>query len=128
MSVGCLCKQKTAYEWRMSDWSSDVCSADLLEGAVGALAPGVGLGRFLPGRVDVLHLDRRVFLDDMDVHLLQQRRGGVGQPRLPLAGVVDVPEIGRTSRRERVVHSLEILGDPAPIKNTPKPQPPINTK
>src|SRR3546814_8860360 len=23
-------KQKTAYEWRISDWSSDVCSSDLL--------------------------------------------------------------------------------------------------
>src|SRR3546814_3372779 len=22
-------KQKTAYEWRVSDWSSDVCSSDL---------------------------------------------------------------------------------------------------
>src|SRR3546814_4987954 len=35
MSVGCvlLCffffKQKTAYEMRISDWSSDVCSSDL---------------------------------------------------------------------------------------------------
>src|SRR3546814_7265568 len=27
----CLfCKQKTAYEMRISDWSSDVCSSDLL--------------------------------------------------------------------------------------------------
>src|SRR3546814_9787773 len=25
-------KQKTAYEMRISDWSSDVCSSDLLEG------------------------------------------------------------------------------------------------
>src|SRR3546814_8206895 len=25
----CLCKQKTAYEMRISDWSSDVCSSDL---------------------------------------------------------------------------------------------------
>src|SRR3546814_4182890 len=25
----CLCKQKTAYEMRISDWSSDVCSAVL---------------------------------------------------------------------------------------------------
>src|SRR3546814_10853191 len=29
----CVCvfffKQKTAYEWRISDWSSDVCSSDL---------------------------------------------------------------------------------------------------
>src|SRR3546814_6256580 len=24
-----LCKQKTAYEMRISDWSSDVCSSDL---------------------------------------------------------------------------------------------------
>src|SRR3546814_6774963 len=24
-------KQKTAYEWRISDWSSDVCSSDLAE-------------------------------------------------------------------------------------------------
>src|SRR3546814_2090840 len=27
-------KQKTAYEMRISDWSSDVCSSDLLEFAV----------------------------------------------------------------------------------------------
>src|SRR3546814_13810106 len=26
-----LCKQKTAYEMRISDWSSDVCSSDLLQ-------------------------------------------------------------------------------------------------
>src|SRR3546814_3105593 len=32
--VGCFiffCKQKTAYEVLISDWSSDVCSSDLLE-------------------------------------------------------------------------------------------------
>src|SRR3546814_7603556 len=29
-------KQKTAYEMRISDWSSDVCSSDLLAGALGA--------------------------------------------------------------------------------------------
>src|SRR3546814_2176835 len=28
-------KQKTAYEMRISDWSSDVCSSDLGGGAVG---------------------------------------------------------------------------------------------
>src|SRR3546814_10744530 len=27
-------KQKTAYEMRISDWSSDVCSSDLAEGGV----------------------------------------------------------------------------------------------
>src|SRR3546814_4197234 len=34
----CLCffffKQKTAYEMRISDWSSDVCSSDLINGRV----------------------------------------------------------------------------------------------
>src|SRR3546814_3157532 len=30
----CFCKQKTAYEMRISDWSSDVCSSDLLVAAV----------------------------------------------------------------------------------------------
>src|SRR3546814_2734661 len=27
-----FCKQKTAYEMRISDWSSDVCSSDLILG------------------------------------------------------------------------------------------------
>src|SRR3546814_2387275 len=29
-SVFFVCKQKTAYEMRISDWSSDVCSSDLV--------------------------------------------------------------------------------------------------
>src|SRR3546814_2874086 len=37
-------KQKTAYEMRISDWSSDVCSSDLLEG--GELAGAVGVAGF----------------------------------------------------------------------------------
>src|SRR3546814_7666842 len=46
---GCFCffffKQKTAYEMRISDWSSDVCSADLL------LDQGIfGLGQDLDQR------------------------------------------------------------------------------
>src|SRR3546814_9776378 len=32
----CVFKQKTAYEMRISDWSSDVCSSDLAKGIVGA--------------------------------------------------------------------------------------------
>src|SRR3546814_19886325 len=31
----CFCKQKTAYEMRISDWSSDVCSSDLFKAPVG---------------------------------------------------------------------------------------------
>src|SRR3546814_3109626 len=29
-----FCKQKTAYEMRISDWSSDVCSSDLIDGFI----------------------------------------------------------------------------------------------
>src|SRR3546814_4327048 len=32
----CFIKQKTAYELRISDWSSDVCSSDLRAGTDGA--------------------------------------------------------------------------------------------
>src|SRR3546814_979150 len=39
-------KQKTAYEMRISDWSSDVCSSDLVEFAIGQAAAS--------------HLDREV--------------------------------------------------------------------
>src|SRR3546814_10648248 len=34
-------KQKTAYEMRISDWSSDVCSSDLLPFGVGELGEAV---------------------------------------------------------------------------------------
>src|SRR3546814_15355441 len=33
-----ICKQKTAYELRISDWSSDVCSSDLMAGSALGLA------------------------------------------------------------------------------------------
>src|SRR3546814_2310588 len=37
-------KQKTAYEMRISDWSSDVCSSDLAIGAIGGGIRGYELG------------------------------------------------------------------------------------
>src|SRR3546814_9945301 len=52
-----FCKQKTAYEMRISDWSSDVCSSDLLEVAVLAALGELGAEDLLPVRapVDLLH-------------------------------------------------------------------------
>src|SRR3546814_17180542 len=67
-------KQKTAYEMRISDWSSDVCSSDLLEvlvrsarppepGVVGdvqqPLRPGTVVARG-PAREDCLVADERL--------------------------------------------------------------------
>src|SRR3546814_5128980 len=40
-------KQKTAYEMRISDWSSDVCSSDLTRGAVAEVGKALGLPRDL---------------------------------------------------------------------------------
>src|SRR3546814_12036178 len=48
-------KQKTAYEMRISDWSSDVCSSDLLVDQVrpvGELAAEFGLQFLAEGMVD----------------------------------------------------------------------------
>src|SRR3546814_4139474 len=45
MCVFFFFKQKTAYEMRISDWSSDVCSSDLRDGMLlatkGGIIPGV---------------------------------------------------------------------------------------
>src|SRR3546814_8597038 len=35
-------KQKTAYEMRISDWSSDVCSSDLMSSRASAIAESAG--------------------------------------------------------------------------------------
>src|SRR3546814_1656810 len=43
-------KQKTAYELRISDWSSDVCSSDLFLDQVEELQPAIGV--FLGDRDD----------------------------------------------------------------------------
>src|SRR3546814_390218 len=41
-------KQKTAYEMRISDWSSDVCSSDILDRAHSEKARHIQIGRLLP--------------------------------------------------------------------------------
>src|SRR3546814_5223667 len=54
MCIDCIFffKQKTAYEVRISDWSSDVCSSDLPNGAPhGAPRPGLRPAGGLPRRL-----------------------------------------------------------------------------
>src|SRR3546814_15229782 len=41
----CFCNQKTVYELRISDWSSDVCSPDLLVEQVAGAVPRLGQRR-----------------------------------------------------------------------------------
>src|SRR3546814_6132319 len=58
--------QKTAYEMRISDWSSDVCSSDLAVCIDGELRSLLGaLGRALPGRVALVSGRSIAQLDEM---------------------------------------------------------------
>src|SRR3546814_17174027 len=96
-------KQKTAYEMRISDWSSDVCSSDLHEGADLGVEPRVV-------QVEVLADDAVEHAQEPD-H--QQRQRGDAVAAVDAAefrqhGAVHAAaqqhglEIGRASCRERV--------------------------
>src|SRR3546814_18354154 len=65
-------KQKTAYEMRISDWSSDVCSSDLCPGLSGPHAAPAGL-RFGPGQPAYHHRLRRSTAGDDHRHAQQYR-------------------------------------------------------
>src|SRR3546814_9023254 len=72
--VLCLFKQKTAYEMRISDWSSDVCSSDLFSLAIAAFW---GIIAYKAG------------LRAYDAYVLNQRPiGAVGIPLAVSYGVV----------------------------------------
>src|SRR3546814_2890138 len=81
-------KQKTAYEMRISDWSSDVCSSDLF----------VRLREIPVGRE--LHLVQQGFpVDSRPVRLVDV--GPLSLDKVPVLLRL-VEEIGRASCRERV--------------------------
>src|SRR3546814_19845608 len=83
-------KQKTAYEMRISDWSSDVCSSDLHERRA-LSAPPAPADILRPARVDL-----SPYLGHAASPLSFQRRAH--------------GEIGRASCRERVVSVRVDLG------------------
>src|SRR3546814_1840091 len=90
-------KQKTAYEMRISDWSSDVCSSDLrLRPALGCAIALVS-GRRLE---DVDQLFAPLKLAAAGLHGLQRRDA---EGHLHEAGTSSgSTQIGRASCRERV--------------------------
>src|SRR3546814_7863253 len=51
-------KQKTAYELRISDWSSDVCSSDL-----GAMKPMLGFETITMAPIDPVLIDTALLTD-----------------------------------------------------------------
>src|SRR3546814_14475476 len=102
-------KQKTAYEMRISDWSSDVCSSDLLGDRDGLQEDGIHLDAVGPVAP---------FLRALDVGglgALGELHRDIGRRLAELAGVlpdadrlhalgnpIERGEIGRASCRERV--------------------------
>src|SRR3546814_19086341 len=113
-------KQKTAYEMRISDWSSDVCSSDLVRTRN---HPAVAdLHRLLPAPVAAVEheaarrLDRTAEEDRLvewfvmfDLELVEHGADGHPvdrivdtDPHRAILVMADHREIGRASRRERV--------------------------
>src|SRR3546814_4753060 len=88
-------KQKTAYEVRISDWSSDVCSSDLLavldDGVLAWLADDPGDGR--PNAGLVVDADAATAIDTLCVP---------SQTGAFAAAIDELGQIGRASCRERV--------------------------
>src|SRR3546814_3286204 len=95
-----LFKQKTAYEMRISDWSSDVCSSDLMAGI--GLKNNVMTVRWVPSQPTTIQ--DKAFLD-------------VAVPRAFANGVKvilavypypprELEEIGRASCRASVCQSV----------------------
>src|SRR3546814_7935199 len=97
-------KQKTAYEMRISDWSSDVCSSDLRTAHRGG-----GINRRVHNRLDHIHP-----LDDMAERGIAQivaGRGGIGIEARPLIAHHDRELAARRARleprdRERAAHMM----------------------
>src|SRR3546814_4001972 len=94
-----LFKQKTAYEMRISDWSSDVCSSDLLHlqrrTALGDLDPGTGLDGGGPDRGVGGQQERPLAVGEED-------EGRADRRLTCLVEAAHEEQIGRASCRERV--------------------------
>src|SRR3546814_9848804 len=69
-------KQKTAYELRISDWSSDVCSSDLIPPRAGVAA---AFGMIVaPVTYDAVR-SRRMLLDTLTPRILRSEERRVGK-------------------------------------------------
>src|SRR3546814_20006827 len=109
-------KQKTAYEMRISDWSSDVCSSDLplhvaLAGMVVQADQCVGRNRKRAGA------DRYMWVAHPDqVDHERHRENGAAATDQPEREADDA-KIGRATCRERVCQDVDIQVVAGTLKN-----------
>src|SRR3546814_18558890 len=107
-------KQKTAYEMRISDWSSDVCSSDLRGEAPRVIAPveragaeenSIGKGA-REGAQRSLDVAVRKHHDDLAFAVRDDLVEGEAAVALHRAALAEREQIGRASCRERVCQSV----------------------
>src|SRR3546814_20442213 len=99
-------KQKTAYDMRISDWSSDVCSSDLLIGV-----------HLQENQLNVSEV-KRFWLHQANLsmnHLIVRKL--LGREATEEEAPVILDQIGRASCRERVCRSVEITVGAVPLKH-----------
>src|SRR3546814_5640083 len=102
MYYGYVCffffKQKTAYEMRISDWSSDVCSSDL------------GHRQNVEAAVAVEHVDDAVLIHvdvvGLRARLAADRLRNEGADLLRREGIVDVDDAQRSEEHTSELQSL----------------------
>src|SRR3546814_2587909 len=87
-------KQKTAYEMRISDWSSDVCSSDLVEGRAAGQ-------RFADDRQFEHRLAARIAADEAEQAAVGAGEVGIDGDRQHRLDLALHRQIGRASCRER---------------------------
>src|SRR3546814_12078515 len=100
-------KQKTAYEMRISDWSSDVCSSDLLRAVIerGEQERRATLDRMIPQMelpAEILRLVARYLHD----HLMTPR--AISLTRIIIAESLRDPHFGRGFCEDHVKHMNDL--------------------
>src|SRR3546814_12482788 len=116
-------KQKTAYEMRISDWSSDVCSSDLARRkspvhAIGRIAPlpcngGAWPLRSRPPATSNRRQRRGSLIEPPSCRYAHRAANGLFQAPCPVRRMLRhernaCREIGRASGRESVCQSVSI--------------------
>src|SRR3546814_3825767 len=108
MSIFFFFKQKTAYEMRISDWSSDVCSSDLSIGTPWPMIPFIAPIEFVSFMVRPFSLGLRLFVAMTAGHVLLEVFANFIVQSSSAGAAIGLPvgQIGRASCRERVCQDV----------------------
>src|SRR3546814_4742057 len=103
----CFFKTQTAYEMRMSDWSSDVCSSDLLSITADQIIVTAGAQQALAIAISAMAMPNEIMLVESltygGVHEnARQRPVRMEAVAMDHEGMLPDAQIGRASCRERV--------------------------